>query len=585
MLEFSKTFFLKTSAALAAAVLLAGCFQDSGLSPNAEPSTPRVVESATMQIRMRLGSVTSLQKGSTISLSKMIVVMTSNSNTPTATDTIKDTLKTSGTTPTINSVSTTEQTISKTYVVKALRKWTVRISVRDSRDSLIHWDTTTTPFMGIADTAIMNLGLSSRFAMYDANFLTIPDSISSVSGNSKQRLRVNRLVLKIDGVTVRDSLRPGFFTALGSHTLGYDYVTTAIKTVVNTSVGASVNDVHFTSATVGVFVGDNGTVRRTTNGGTNWLTPASTVGITKALRSVYFTDVNNGWIVGDSITLRTVDAGATWAPQTTPSLLKRSLKSVFFTTATVGWAVSDSVYKTTDAGVTWTRLVLVPLSYSVRFVDASTGWVVGNNSGGNIRKSINGGTSFTVQTSGTTKSLKSVFPVNENLVYAVGDTGTILRTTNGGTNWVTRPSGTTRNLKSVYFLDAAIGYAVGDNGTVLSTSDSGMTWGTQTSPVTSNLTSIQFVGGKAFVVGENGTLFVLMGPRLVEMSIYGPMGNWNVANPLFTGSKYVDVAAGVNDTIPLNLNWVGPTTGGGTITATLSKVGRVTIIGKLPGTP
>ena len=54
--------------------------------------------------------------------------------------------------------------------------------------------------------------------------------------------------------------------------------------------------------------------------------------------------------------------------------------------------------------------------------------------------------------------------------------GTILKTIDGGTTWTTLSSGTTNDLNSVYFTDANTGYAVGDTGTILKTIDGGTTW-------------------------------------------------------------------------------------------------------------
>jgi hypothetical protein len=105
-----------------------------------------------------------------------------------------------------------------------------------------------------------------------------------------------------------------------------------------------------------------------------------------------------------------------------------------------------------------------------------------------------------------------------------------------------------------------------------------------TPPTSANLTSVVFSGSAGYAVGESGTVFSISGPRLVEMLAYGPLGQWNVADPLFSGSKYVNVAAGLDATVPLILNWTGPTSGTGTINATLGRVGKVTINGTLPGT-
>ena len=51
--------------------------------------------------------------------------------------------------------------------------------------------------------------------------------------------------------------------------------------------------------------------------------------------------------------------------------------------------------------------------------------------------------------------------------WAVGANGTIIKTTNGGATWKVQPSGTTKNLHSVHFPSPRRGWAVGDDGTIL----------------------------------------------------------------------------------------------------------------------
>lgn len=210
--------------ALAGAILLSGCVVSE--SPSA-PSTSIEREEIALKIRMGVGSVNSLRKSSVITLDKLIITLSSSTN-----DTIRDTI-TSSTTPSLNPVSTTGQTILKNYNLKALRSWKILVVSRDALDSVIHRDSSTIPELYVGDTAVVNLSLSSRYTMYEAKFLTLPDSIRSATPSQpKQRLCIDRLVLKIDGVSVRDSSSTGpCFTALTTHTLAYDYVAVGSRNV------------------------------------------------------------------------------------------------------------------------------------------------------------------------------------------------------------------------------------------------------------------------------------------------------------------------------------------------------------------
>ena len=49
----------------------------------------------------------------------------------------------------------------------------------------------------------------------------------------------------------------------------------------------------------------------------------------------------------------------------------------------------------------------------------------------------------------------------------------MLRTINGGTSWSTLSSGTTNDLYSVYFTDPHTGYVTGEGGTILKTTNGG----------------------------------------------------------------------------------------------------------------
>lgn len=215
------TSYRKMAGFLVAGLLLTGCF----VSDPSSSGKNGVEGDVALKMRMGIGSVTALGKTSTITLNKMVVVLTSSAN-----DTIRDTIVS----PTLNTVSTTGQTVAKNYTLKALRSWKVNVKTLDLQNFIIHRDSTTIPAMYAGDTAVVNLNMSSKYSMYEAKFLTLPTNIrSSADTTVLQPLHISRLVLKIDGVTVRDSIAsPGpYFTAGGTHTLAYDYVATGTRVV------------------------------------------------------------------------------------------------------------------------------------------------------------------------------------------------------------------------------------------------------------------------------------------------------------------------------------------------------------------
>ena len=196
-----------------------------------------------------------------------------------------------------------------------------------------------------------------------------------------------------------------------------------------------------------------------------------------------------------------------WILQT--SGITQTLFSVHFVDANTGWAVGNvgTILRTQDGGATWmsqtsgtTRTI-----YSVHFVDANSGWAVGQS--GTIIHTQNGGVTWTTQTSSTTIRLYSVHFENANTGWAVGDGGTILRTQDGGATWTTQTSSTTNPLWSVHFENVNTGWAVGDGGTIQRTQNGGSTWTIQTSGTTQTLRSVHFMDANTgWAVGNGGTI-------------------------------------------------------------------------------
>jgi len=83
-------------------------------------------------------------------------------------------------------------------------------------------------------------------------------------------------------------------------------------------------------------LGRDGTILKTTNGGTNWT--AQTSGTTNVLNSIYFTDANTGYTVGEIGTiLKTINSGTTWTALTSGTT--SNLYSIYFKNANIGYAV------------------------------------------------------------------------------------------------------------------------------------------------------------------------------------------------------------------------------------------------------
>lgn len=173
------------------------------------------------------------------------------------------------------------------------------------------------------------------------------------------------------------------------------------------------------------------------------------------------------------------------------------------------------IRKTTNGGTTWSYQDSdldddddITLR-SVFFIDANTGFAVGDD--GTIIKTTDGGNDWDDRTSGTTRTLRSVFFINASTGWVVGSDGTIRKTTNGGTTWVAQDSDLDDDdnitLYDVQFIDANTGWAVGSDGVILKTTDGGNDWDEQNSHTGETLRGIHFVNANVgYAVGDEGVI-------------------------------------------------------------------------------
>lgn len=171
-----------------------------------------------------------------------------------------------------------------------------------------------------------------------------------------------------------------------------------------------------------------------------------------------------------------------------------------------GWLASDGkIFGTADGGQTWS----VQYSnsggsaiWSVFPLNGQTAWAVGD--GGLILKTTNGST-WQTQSSPTSNFLFGVYFRNPDLGWICGDFGVILKTTNGGATWSQKSTPTSNRLYDIYFASDSDGWAVGRNGAIIRTTNGGESWTSQASGTTSRLYGVHFLTpGNGFAVGWDG---------------------------------------------------------------------------------
>lgn len=180
--------------------------------------------------------------------------------------------------------------------------------------------------------------------------------------------------------------------------------------------------VSFPTTSLGFASGTDKRLHKTVNSGVNWTDAGVVLGFS-TVNTLFFVDSNTGYVgTGDPRLAKTTDGGATWIDE---GDITGSINDIYFYDSNHGCAVGASDILYNNNGI-WTQL---------------------NNTTGN--------------------SLNSVFFINANEGWIVGNGGTVLHSTNGGANWTAQSSGTSANLLDVFFTSSTNGYTVGTNGTVL----------------------------------------------------------------------------------------------------------------------
>ncbi len=100
---------------------------------------------------------------------------------------------------------------------------------------------------------------------------------------------------------------------------------------------------------------------------------------------------------------------------------------------------------------------------------------------------------FSQQVPANIYQMNDIFALNDNIAFAVGDSGKIIKTTDGGVIWslISQKDSPYNIINSVFFVDTLFGYAVGKD--IIKTTDGGKNWLKQTSDAYFVFTSICFI--------------------------------------------------------------------------------------------
>jgi photosystem II stability/assembly factor-like uncharacterized protein len=220
--------------------------------------------------------------------------------------------------------------------------------------------------------AFLKTGGYSNFFPLSANTFFVNDQQSIGYSYTAGTTWANRQIASIQPKDI-------FFT---SDAVGYVTSNLGLQRTVDTGrtwqpvINASSNGVWFFSNGKGVcFAGTNIYI---TNDGINWAQGQnlSLPNIQNGFYTMFFSDLNNGWLVAGDKIAKTTDGGITWTTQNRSHIIW----DIHFVNNLVGYYCStDEIYKSTDGGNTWSRVCKVAKQglIEIYFTDENTGWACG----------------------------------------------------------------------------------------------------------------------------------------------------------------------------------------------------------------
>jgi photosystem II stability/assembly factor-like uncharacterized protein len=224
-------------------------------------------------------------------------------------------------------------------------------------------------------------------------------------------------------------------------------------------------------------LGEHGAVSKTTNFGAGWTRIAERSA--QVPWDAIATSSTQLMITGSARLFETGDGAGAWSVlNSSAENLEDVDNSPTNGQLLVAVGSNGTIRRSTDGGVTWSNIAsgTTRALMSVSFTDSNTVYAVGQGAAGTLKSTDGGLTWSNVGTGVPEIRLYGVAAVDPTTAVAVGDNGTMLRTTSGGAGWSVVSTGTSQMLTSVSADSSGFLVAVGGSGTVLVSTDRGATW-------------------------------------------------------------------------------------------------------------
>ena len=209
------------------------------------------------------------------------------------------------------------------------------------------------------------------------------------------------------------------------------------------------------------------------DGGNNWnLIATGITGTNSDILAIDFIDDNFGIVAAYNGTVaKSTDGGSSWSIIST--ITGYNPWDMDMVDQLYGWVsgTGERISRTTDGGVTWQQQLAVGGlgTYGISFIDRDRG--IAGGTGGNTYYTTNGGVNWTPATIPPGYTVWGIHFVQSPVLGTIGMTacasGYVYISTDGGANWALQPRYTISTFDDIYMTDAAHAWIVGNSGVIL----------------------------------------------------------------------------------------------------------------------
>ncbi len=262
-------------------------------------------------------------------------------------------------------------------------------------------------------------------------------------------------------------------------------------------------NISFLSPEIGFsnFNSTTSNIIKTTNSGNNWHSIYS-VNQHESFASLFFTEADVGYAVSGYLK-RTTNGGLNWVNILQPYLGN----SVYFSSLSTGILSTNqgNIYRTTNSGINWNLYRTFDVNF-MSFKNDTTGYFVGKL--GKILKSTNSGINWFSPSNNFYDNVSSIDFISDDTGYAAGIR--LFKTSNAGESWVQQNLNYKYSFTNINFFDRDHAYLScenisGEPNIIIKTNDGGMNWDSVASFESINKT--QFLDMDTGFIMSYGTLY------------------------------------------------------------------------------